>query len=545
METKRKNIVFAVSSIVTSLFGVFTIQFFIPSIKKDAVEVLNVRFISLKNFLIFAALVIFFFLFFRYMDIALHKIKLCDTNMQGTAPKIFWKAFISMMFVWGIWFWLYFPGAGMNDTINCIMSFHNDNQTLVYQLLIYYGIHGLTELTHSMRAAYAILTIFQMVLVALTISWVIQWLERKNVRRCYIRFIVAYYALMPAVADYSITLVKDTLYGICMFVVIPLIYEVMNHGGELVKSRKIYGALFIALTGISVLRSNGKYIAIMVVVMLIFVKRNQIKSLCFILALLVVVNVCINIGEKNIVQNDAAFREAIGVPLAQIGAVLSVDGVLSEQDGEVINNILPISAWKDSYRFSQVDPIKFHKDFNTQWLNDNKGEFINTWISVLKDNFPVCVKAYLCHTYGFWNLAPFNIISTDYTQSYFARINNNTNDDSFWGEFCAANYLYNNEIGQGTVKEKLDFAFKAAFVGNLALGSGGMFWVCVWLLVELAACRKYKVCCIFLPAVLNWGTMMVAAPTSLVYRYSFYLLLSLPVLFFATLLQIKDNEIQR
>lgn len=545
METKRKDIIFAVFSIFTSLFGVLTIQLFIPSINKNAIEVLNVQFISIKNVFLFAVLIIFFFLFFCYMDTVLHETKLCDTNVQGTTPKIFWKSFISMMLVWGIWLWLYFPGAGMNDTINCIMSFHNDNQTLVYQILIYYGIHGLTELTHSMRAAYAVLTVAQMVLMALVISWVIQWLQRKNVRQCYIRFIIAYYALMPAVADYSITLVKDTLYGTCMLVAIPLLYEVVNRGGEFVKNRKFCCVLFIDLAGISLLRSNGKYIAVIIVVMLVLVKWNHIKSLCFILLLLFVLNVGISMGERNIVQNDATFREAIGVPLAQIGAVLSVDGALSEQDGEVIDSILPISAWKDSYRFSLVDPIKFHKDFNTQWLNDNKGKFINTWFSVLKDNFPVCVKAYLCHTYGFWNLAPFNIVSTEYTQSYFTRINNNTNDDSFWGEFCAANHLFNNEIGQGTVKEKMDFAFKAAFVGNLALGSGVMFWICVWLFVELAAYRRYKICCIFLPALLNWGTMMAAAPTSLVYRYSFYLLLSLPVLFFATLLQIKDNEIQR
>lgn len=541
METKRKDIIFAVFSIFTSLFSVLTIQLFIPSINKDVVEALNVQFISIKNLFIFAGLVLFFFLFFRYMDTVLQKIKLCDTTGQETSPKIFWKAFISMMLVWGIWFWLYFPGAGMNDTINCIMSFHNDNQTLVYQLLIYYGIHSLTELTHSMRTAYAVLTIAQMVLMALTISWAIQWLERKNVRRGYIRFITAYYALMPAVADYSITLVKDTLYGTCMLAAIPLLYEVVNRGGESVKNRKVYCALFIDLAGISVLRSYGKYIAVIVVVMLVLVKRNHIKSLCFILVLLSVLNAGINIGERNIIQNDATFREAIGVPLAQIGAVLSVGGVLSEQDREVIDSILPISEWKDSYRFSLVDPIKFHEDFNAKWLNDNKGKFINMWISVLKDNFPVCVKAYLCHTYGFWNLAPFNIVSTEYTQSYFTRINNNTNDDSYWGEFCAVNHLYNNEIGQGTVKEKMDFVFKAAFVGNLALGSGVMFWICVWLLVELAAYRRYKICCIFLPALLNWGTMMAAAPTSLVYRYSFYLLLSLPVLLLATLLQIKEN----
>lgn len=36
----------------------------------------------------------------------------------------------------------------------------------------------------------------------------------------------------------------------------------------------------------------------------------------------------LNISEKNVLEGDYSFRESIGVPMAQIGAVLNEGGVL-------------------------------------------------------------------------------------------------------------------------------------------------------------------------------------------------------------------------
>lgn len=110
------------------------------------------------------------------------------------------------------------------------------------------------------------------------------------------------------------------------------------------------------------------------------------------------------------------------------------------------------------------------------------------------------------------------------------------------GEFCTVNKLHNSKIEPGTVREHMDIIFKLAFKVNLILGAGVMFWICMWFVIELIVNRKYKMCCIFLPTIINWSVLMIVAPISFVYRYSFYLVLSLPVLFLATLMQMKDYE---
>lgn len=426
-------------------------------------------------------------------------------------------------------------------TINCIMSFRNDNQTLIYQLIIYFGIRFLTGLTNSMTIAYAMLVMAQMTLMSMAIAWLISWLNQKGIRGLYINLVIAYYAFMPAVADYSITLVKDTLFSICVMLAIPLLYEFIEKDGEMFRDKKFYFLCLVSLGGISVLRTNGKFIAIILLVFM-FAKLKTKKYILPLMIALATINIGLIVGEKKLISSDADFRESIGIPLAQIGAVLVTDGYISETDREILNNLLPLDTWKESYSFSFADAIKFDSDFNNQWLNQNKGEFIRTWFSVLKDNFEIYIKAYLCHTYGFWNISPLNITSIDYTQSFFSQINNNTGDESIWGRFCIANNLENCEIKKSSVREQLDIILQQQFRISLIWGAGIMFWLCIWCMVELIIYRKRKVCFVFLPVLLNWTTLMIAAPISFVYRYSFYLVLSMPILFLITLMQISSRN---
>lgn len=543
MKNKRKKVILSAFSIMLSAAGVLTIVLFQPFLHKSVAEGLSVKVLSVWNLCIAIILSLLFYQLLCRIDRMNGRVNLYDIGgIKSVSRKFFCQSFVILMVCWGIWFWLYFPGAGMNDTLNCIITFRNDNQTLAYQVLIYYGIHGLTALTHSMRAAYAILTVLQMAFMSLVISSVADWLRRKQIKRRLLWLFVAYYALMPVVADYSITLVKDTLFGVCMMAAVPLLYELIQGSEKSVGNGILYGVFLADLIGIDILRSNGKYIVVLLVVLLFFFQSGYRRYLLTVMVLLLALNAGIRAGERALIPTDGRFREAIGVPLAQIGAVLTVDGLISEQDKAVLEQLLPAEFWEENTRLSLSDPIKFHERFDNQWLNENKKEFISTWFSGLRDNLDVYMKSYLCHTYGFWNISPASALFISYNQSYFTEINNNTDDNSFWAEFCAANGLQNSGIGHSTIRAALHIVFKIAFAASMACGAGILFWICVWFMTELVIYEKYKICCVFLPAGLNWGTMMIAAPSSLIYRYSFYLVLSLPVFLGVMMMQISRQE---
>ena len=162
-------------------------------------------------------------------------------------------------------------------------------------------------------------------------------------------------------------------------------------------------------------------------------KRYILLTLCII----TLFNQGITTVEKARFSTDVKFREMIGVPLAQIGAVLNYDSAnLSEDESNTLNQLLPIDIWKENYRPSFADKMKFNEEFNNDWLNQHKILFLKTWAAILKDNFPIYVKAYLCHSYDYWALIP-HFSNVNYPQSFFTKINNNTSADSIWGEFCA------------------------------------------------------------------------------------------------------------
>ena len=83
-----------------------------------------------------------------------------------------------------------------------------------------------------------------------------------------------------------------------------------------------------------------------------------------ILVLVIMMNGMVSFGEKKLIAGDVSFRESISIPLVQIGAVLAENGYISEEDKEVLGNLLPLEVWRDTYCFWFSDSIKFNGNFN-------------------------------------------------------------------------------------------------------------------------------------------------------------------------------------
>lgn len=213
----------------------------------------------------------------------------------------------------------------------------------------------------------------------------------------------------------------------------------------------------------------------------------------------------------------------------EMAAVIVWNGDISSDEEEVLYSLLPEEEWRESYSFSFVDSIKFNEKFDNFYLNAHKKEFLQTWASMLKKNFTIYVKAYLYQTCGNWSLAAYNTDAVDKTQSIFLKINNNTSDDSSEAIYMESISLKNDSLLPNGLTKLLQGFHEDACEWNLWLTSEIMF-----LLLNLCTCiawknKRYKLMLTFLPLYLCWGCMMVASPASMIYRYSFYILLSLPL----------------
>lgn len=438
--------------------------------------------------------------------------------------SVFLKTFTVCLIVWGGLFLLYFPGTGMNDTINCLMGFwQNTLQPAMFQVIIYGVFQGIFFMCKNATIAYAIIVILQIFAASYVVANYLRWIARKGIAKWLLILNMIYIMAMPLIGNYTIALLKDTWFTYALFLLLPNIYDLI-HGEKTCWWQIVVAVFFVWFS-----RSNGKLVLVPIMVVLFIFLKRQRKHLAILLISLVVLNSGLNYA-KNVRFGgyDESFRESMSVPLVQMAATVVWNGNISEEEEEVLYAVLPEEKWRQNYAFAFVDPIKFDEHFDTLYLAAHKKEFLQTWASMLKKNLTIYVKAYLYHTYGNWSLAAYNTNAVDKTQSIFLKLNNNTGDTSIWGEYLASISLKNDSLLPNGLTKLLQGFYEDACEWNLWLTPGIMF-----LLLNLCTCivwknKRYKLMLTFLPLYLCWGCMMVASPASMIYRYSFYILLSLP-----------------
>lgn len=451
-------------------------------------------------------------------------------NCAYQGKHTFVIAFICCFLCWSFWFATFYPGTGMNDTLNCIMNqYGSENQPILFQIIIWNGIRFGMLLFGSMTSSYAMLVAIQMLIMAYLIARTVSWVEHKVPQKVIVYCIMAYYALLPIIADYSIALLKDSLYAVFVARFMIYSYEAVITNGKGVCSAKNYLAILGNVACICAFRNNGKFVAIIALCGLLCVCHYGKKAIVSMICIICFLTIGITNWEKSNFQTDVGFRESVGVPLAQIGAVLNdPKSKLSDDDLDILNKVLPVEIWKNNYQPSFVDRIKFNEEFNNNWLNENKALFIKTWGHIVSNNLVTSIKAYMCHSYGYWSLMPF---PPDESQSVFTAINNNTSPETVWGLFCSKNNLQNHSLLPQSVSGTIAYALQSYCLVNMLVTPGFMILLICIAAAMLAKRFGRRIIIALLPVYVNWGTMMIASPASLIYRYSFYLVLSLPIVY--------------
>lgn len=507
--------------------------------RSDYTAGLKLNYLNIKTLLFFMLVTYLCYKIVNKVRSKIHKCKMhiFDCEIQNS-KDVFSYLLKCNLVVWGIWFLVFAPGCGMNDTLNALMSaYRSNNQPIAYQMLIWYGVKIFKYLSEDMTWAFGCVVLIQMFFCAYVFASLLVWVANKGVQKNILKIFILYYSLLPIIADYSITLVKDTLFAVFLLAFVALLYDIVNSNGEYLKNNRNFIKTIMVLLGVCLFRNNGVMVCIASLVVLLFMKNGCKKRVFSLIILCLLINIGTGYFEQIRFNSDVKFREALGVPIAQVGAVLNDPNAnFGEEDVENLNQVLPIDIWRENYRPSFADKVKFDGNFDNEWLNENKTLFIKTWFHLLTENFPMYVKAYICHSYGYWGILPY---PPDMTQSYFTKINNNTSEDSIWGEFCSINHLQNQSMLPIELNNVLDKIFKMAVKINMLCTPGLIIWIIFLCITILLGEGMYRACVPYLPIIFTWGTMMIASPASLIYRYSYYLVLTLPIV---VLLTIKQCE---
>ena len=297
---------------------------------------------------------------------------------------------------------------------------------LFFNYAVYFFLIKVGNFIGNRNFGFALFTFTQMTLMAFAIAIVLYWMVRRRIHKKLIIGAWIFYLCFPAFSLYSFAIVKDVWYSICLFLWIPLLYDLIQ-GYPL--SLKYKAAYIVLIIGTLISRNNGPIIIPFVIFFTVLIVKNHRKFLV-ISALITFFTVT---GTFALISRNTPrrFAESVSIPLQQTAMVLSSNGRVSAADKKFLYQIITPSNWTSRYAPFIVDPLKMEEDdptaintvLNDDFLNQNRQQFLQTYFRILKDNPKLCIKAYLLESYGFWTFH-----SVHGNQSYLTVLQKN--------EFC-------------------------------------------------------------------------------------------------------------
>lgn len=447
-----------------------------------------------------------------------------ENNNRTKKVVIYILSITSVLFIlWLPFFLTFYPGVGMHDEIYCAVhpqgaSF---NQPFIYACILglFYRI-GLFFGSYTLGIG--IFIFVKMFLTAMSISIVLIWLYHRGINKYILYFLGFYYALMPIVIDYSIAAVKDGPFAVVFMLMIPVIIKLAD--GKFTIHNKDIFILFLALSILMMwFRNNGYYIFLGMVVVFLLITRSSKKKILQFSLICLAMGILPTFVLSNFFHVKQSFTEAVSVPLQQICRVVYLNRPLPINDEKFINNFMEVSAIKKQYNQDNVDNIKWAHNYNRRYVDSHKKLFFKTWVSLLKLYPQEYLDAWFYTTRGYWYYLPWiNREGTKFGHAYDEKI-----------------FLTSNKVGMANgykvsslqilPSHLKDILGKYVWDYSIFLPSSICLWMTILIGIILFYQKKYLYSVVLLPSILCSLTLIVAAPLSNCFRYTFYYVLCLPI----------------
>ena len=270
----------------------------------------------------------------------------------------------------------YYPGLMSLDSIDQVKQLfthkYSNHQPFYHTQLLGIFIRPGLSIFGNMNAAVATYTVFQILFMAMTFSFVTYNMALLKMPLWSIVTSTVGYAVMPFHIMFSFTVWKDVYFGAFTTLLIVFFIRIMKDLGK----RPLNLALF-SVSGLvmCLIRSNGLFAYIFVFIAILLLARKEkdimIAMITVILAAFIFKHPVLN--SLNVTQPDTV--ESLSIPLQQISRTIADDGVMSDEDKAILSNIIDVSSIKDTYDPDISDPVKNAiRDFgNQKYLSDNMG----------------------------------------------------------------------------------------------------------------------------------------------------------------------------
>lgn len=443
--------------------------------------------------------------------------------------RVFFIVFFLLNILTGLLFLaVYYPGTGNYDTLAILKNEFGmaKQHPAMYIAFVACLKRIIFALGGGYKAVYVANSLLTIALMSYAYTQMLWFLKKKNTPFWLLAVIAVFYTVCPIFNLYKITFLKDVPFSVLLILWVPVLYDTWETEGANLKKPGtiIRSAAYLAL---SLMRGNGVYISVFVLVCMLLVARKMWKQILVYVLILAVACTMVS-GFEKILGVKHLFKETAGIPLQQMAAVVATDGEITAEQAEFINRVLPLDFIREKYDPYTSVPLKWGgSPLDDDFLYEHKAEFLGVWAQMLVPNFKTYVKSYLQASYGFWSLGP-ALGSFRYTSLY---------------ETAFDEWLTKHHVDIKTfLPEDIQVSMEQALNQWIRVpGEGVCFWAMILLMLALMYVDGWKIFLISTPMLAGVLTVFISTPIAYSWRYILFIPMFIPVII-GLLLRVRQDE---
>ncbi|MDE5753195.1 MAG: hypothetical protein K2H89_01420 [Oscillospiraceae bacterium] len=474
----------------------------------------------------------FFWFFMAVCKVLYQKISDIDLNQLRPAPVrkkkllVFFSSIMILLLAWLPYFLYLFPGdvtadsilemqqaAGMEALSNHHPIAHMFMIKIFYTLgqFLFHGDQTLSVATYSVAQA---------ILLAAAFSYLVLTLYETGVKKFVLVLVVLAYALPAYHGTYSVTMWKDIWFGGIVLVLVTTLWRILmkyRTGSEKIPVFELvmFGIFSVATC---LFRSNGLYAFVFLLLFLIlyFLPRKQIQILIISVSALAVSLIIKGpvYQAMGVTQPDTI--ESLSIPAQQISCAICDGAELTEEQRDLLNQIVDVSRIPERYAPQISDSIKnlVRETDNQAFIGEHRLEFLKLWVSLGLQNPKSYLLAHIDQTYGYWYP-----------------------DVQYWvyaSEFRSDGFELKKESKlskeSGERLEKWRNAYSSHYYWGLFWSIGLTTWVAIFMAGAVFVKKRKAFLLLYTPLAGVFLTLMIATPVFSEFRYYYSAFTTLPLL---------------
>ena len=453
--------------------------------------------------------------------------KLANYSCEDIKKYSFLKILCVIVIAWIPQLIIIYPGGYCNDVQNQLMQFfgyipmsdpHPPAFTAIIGMCVWIG-----NLLHSPNVGLYLYILLQFLFMAVGMTYCICFLWKRGCNKFFIYASAGFVAVLPIFSHYASVVIKDAPYAVCLLLMSVSAYELLEtEWVDEDKRKRVFGMLRFSLWGLlaALLKHNGIYIAIPMVVLLVFFiirKQIKLKEKAIAITLLSVGIIGFFFVTKCIYPMcgiEKGMDHLLYTNMLQHSCRLIIEHPeeLTDEDVAVISQVIDYERIPEYYNPLTSDGIKPIVDLEAD--DEVVAEYIKVWLKQVKKHPFVVLEASFNVSYGFF--------------SPIAR--NEENDFSTW--FYESEYEELN-FSVPSILRTLRYIYESALefyvslpIINLLENPGLYFWLFVFCFCFIMNMKEKRYLICFVPGVMT-AVFYVGIPAYYHHpRYAFPLMYS-------------------